>query len=306
MGRISAMNVAYSMNFQGLYTALVTPFRNGNVDQDAFCKLVESQIAAGVTGIVPVGTTGESPVLSVEEHLNVIELAVKCAKGRVQVMAGTGANSTEEAIRLTQEAERLGVDASLQVCPYYNRPSQEGLYRHYKTIAAATSLPIMLYNIPGRCGVEIAVETVARLATDCPNINAIKEAGGDADRVSRLVEVLPRGFGILSGDDCLSVPFMSVGASGLVSVASNLIPAEMKSMVDACLAWDYAKAFEIHTKLYPLLKCLMTIDRNPIPIKGAMAIAGMMESEIRLPLTELSDAQRQVVEQMMRRYGLIG
>lgn len=293
------------MNFRGLYTALVTPFCGGKLDEEAFRKLIEFQIQGGVDGIVPVGTTGESPVLSVDEHLRVIELAVKYADDRVHVVAGSGANSTEEAIKLTQAAERLGATGSLQVCPYYNRPSQEGIYRHYKAIAEATALPLMLYNIPGRCGVEIAVDTVAKLAKDCPNIRAIKEAGGDVDRINQLVQAVPEGFGILSGDDALTLPFMSCGACGLVSVASNLIPSEMKAIVDACSSYDYAEALNLQKKYYPLLKCLMSIDRNPVPIKAALALKGMMGGEIKLPMVELSEGNKAVVADMMRQYGII-
>lgn len=293
------------MNFQGLYTALVTPFRNGKVDEDAYCKLIERQIEAGVDGVVPVGTTGESPVLSVEEHLRVIELAVKCSAGRVQVIAGTGANSTAEAIELTADAEKLGVTGSLQVCPYYNRPSQEGIYRHFRAIAESTSLPIMLYSIPGRCGVEIGVDTTARLAKDCPNMIAIKEAGGDVDRVSQLVQVLPDGFTVLSGDDGLTLPFMACGASGLVSVASNLIPAQMRELVDYCLNNNYAGALAWQKKYYPLLRTLMTLERNPMPIKAALALTGAMDGEIRLPMVELGEKQQAVLSGVLKEYGIL-
>ncbi len=293
------------MNFQGLYTALVTPFRNGKLDEDAFRKLVDQQIAAGVAGVVPTGTTGESPTLSIEEHLRVIELAVECSAGRIEVIAGTGANATDEAIELTIEAEKRGATASLQVCPYYNRPSQEGLYRHYRAIAEATRLPIMLYSIPSRCGVEIAVDTIVRLAADCPNITAVKEAGGDVDRVSQILLAAPRGFAVLSGDDGLALPFMACGATGLVSVASNLMPAELKSVIDACLAGDFVEARRLHMKYYPLLKTLMTIERNPMPIKAAMAMTGIMGGEIRLPLVELDASKQAVVAEALKSCGMI-
>ena len=202
------------MKFQGLYTAIVTPFAGNRVDEEAFRMLVEAQIAAGVAGIVAVGTTGESPTLTVKEHLRVIELAVESAAGRIQVIAGTGANSTAEAIHMTQEAEKMGVDGTLQVCPYYNKPSQDGVYAHFKAIADATRLPIMLYSIPGRCGIEISVETISRLAKDCPHIVCVKEAGGNVDRVNQLMQVVPENFTVLCGDDGLTVPFMACGASG--------------------------------------------------------------------------------------------
>lgn len=226
------------MKFQGLYTAIVTPFAGNRVDEEAFRMLVEAQIAAGVAGIVAVGTTGESPTLTVKEHLRVIELAVEIAAGRIQVIAGTGANSTAEAIHMTQEAEKMGVDGTLQVCPYYNKPSQDGVYAHFKAIADATRLPIMLYSIPGRCGIEISVETISRLAKDCPHIVCVKEAGGNVDRVNQLMQVVPENFTVLCGDDGLTVPFMACGASGLVSVTSNLVPGIMNSIVKAGLNQD--------------------------------------------------------------------
>ena len=213
-----------AMTFSGTYTALITPFRDGEIDVPAFKSLIERQIAAGIDGIVPVGTTGESPTLDTDEHIEVIRLAVEFAAGRCEVVAGTGANATAEAIELTEAAEELGATGSLQVCPYYNKPSQEGLYLHFKAIAESTNLPIMLYSVPGRSSIEIAPETAARLAADCPNIVAIKEAGGSVDRVNQLVQALPDDFGILCGDDPLTLPFVSCGATGLVSVASNLIP----------------------------------------------------------------------------------
>ena len=217
--------------FSGTYTALVTPFRNDEIDVPALERLIETQIAGGITGIVPVGTTGESPTLSCGERHQVIELAVKVARNRCLVIAGTGSNSTRDAILHTKEAEEIGVDGALLVAPYYNKPSQEGLFRHFAAIAEATSLGLVLYNIPGRCGVDIAADTVVRLAQHCPNIVAIKEASGSVDRVSELVRRLPEGFTVLSGDDSLTLPFLSVGAAGVVSVASNLFPAEISRLV---------------------------------------------------------------------------
>ena len=219
--------------FRGTFTALVTPFRDGAIDVSAFEKLIESQIAAGITGIVAVGTTGESPTLSHEEREQVIRLAVANANKRCLVLAGTGSNATHHAIADTKMAEKLGVDAALLVAPYYNKPSQEGLFRHFKAIADATSLPIMLYNIPGRCGVDIVPDTVARLAKECRNIVSIKEASGSVERIGELRMRLPDSFTILSGDDSLTLPFMSVGAAGVVSVASNLFPAEVCALVRA-------------------------------------------------------------------------
>src|SRR5213595_2194924 len=219
--------------FRGTFTALVTPFRDGVIDTSAFEKLIETQLAAGITGIVAVGTTGESPTLSHEEREQVIRLAVTVANKRCVVLAGTGSNSTQHAITDTTLAEKLGVDAALLVAPYYNKPSQEGLFRHFKTVADATSLPIMLYNIPGRCGVDIAPDTVTRLARECRNIVSIKEASGSVERISELRGRLPESFTILSGDDSLTLPFMSVGAAGVVSVASNVFPVEVCALVQA-------------------------------------------------------------------------
>ena len=270
------------------YTALVTPFRDGEVDVAALERLIEGQIAAGVAGIVAVGTTGESPTLSHEERENVIKLVVKTAKGRCQVLAGTGSYSTREAIAATKRAEELGADAALIVAPYYNKPSQEGLFRHFQAIAQATSLPIMLYNIPGRCSVDIAADTVERLAAECSNIVAIKEASGSVDRVSELRARLPNEFAILSGDDSLTLPFMSVGAVGVVSVASNLIPAQVRALVRTQDAGDVKFARELHLQLLPIFKDLF-IEPNPVPIKTALSWRGMMSAEVRLPLCEMSE-----------------
>ena len=219
--------------FTGTYTAIVTPFKNGEVDETALDRLIQLQIKGGVDGIVPVGTTGESPTVDYEEHIRIIERSVEFARGKIKVIAGTGANSTKEAIYLTQRAEDVGADGSLQVAPYYNKPSQEGLFQHFCAIARATRLPIVLYSIPGRCGIEIGVETVSRLARGCKNIIGIKEAGGSCDRVSQLRAALGPKFEILSGDDSLTLPFMAVGAQGVISVASNVIPREVAQMVNA-------------------------------------------------------------------------
>ena len=275
--------------FEGAHTALITPFRNNQLDEAALTRLIEAQIANGITGIVPVGTTGESPTLNNAEHHRVIELAVQVAKGRCLVIAGTGSNSTEEAVSLTQEAEKVGADAVLLVAPYYNKPSQEGLFRHFKAIASATKLPIVLYSIPGRCGIEIAVETVRRLAEACPNIVAIKEAGGSVDRVSQLRQALPDSFEILSGDDALTLPFIAAGAVGVISVASNLIPREVGDLVREALAGNAVKARALHEAWYPLFRDLF-VETNPVPVKTAMALQGRIALEIRLPLAEMSEA----------------
>lgn len=293
------------MKFQGLYTAIVTPFVNGRIDEDAFEKLIEDQVAAGVTGVVAVGTTGESPTLDVNEHLLMIRLAVKFAAGRIQVIAGTGANSTAEAIHMTLEAEEAGVDGTLQVCPYYNKPSQAGVYAHFKAIADATKLPIMLYSIPGRCGIEIGVETIARLAKDCPNIICVKEAGGSVDRVNQLMQVVPEDFTILCGDDGLTVPFMSCGAVGLVSVTSNLVPGIMNELVQAGLNQDMAEMLRLQKKYYPLMKGLMSLDTNPVPIKAALAMRGDIQDCVRLPLVPLAEEKKPKLEALLKSFSIL-
>src|SRR5437867_6089548 len=277
--------------FRGTFTALVTPFRDGAIDTSAFNKLIETQIAAGITGIVAVGTTGESPTLSHEEREQVIRLAVTTANKRCQVLAGTGSNATHHAVADTKMAEKLGVDGALIVAPYYNKPSQEGLFRHFKTIAEATSLPIMLYNIPGRCGVDIGSDTVVRLAEECQNITSIKEASGSVERVSDLRARLPESFTILSGDDSMTLPFMSVGADGVVSVASNLFPTEVCALVRAYECGDAKLALNLHHKLFPLFKDLF-IEPNPVPIKTALGWRGAMSGEVRLPLCEMNEANQ--------------
>ncbi len=290
--------------FAGTFTALVTPFRNDQLDEPAFASLVEAQVAGGVTGIVPVGTTGESPTLDHDEHLRVIELAVQTANGRVKVMAGTGSNCTKEAIEYTIAAEKLGADAVLIVAPYYNKPTQEGVYRHYKAIADATKLPIMLYSIPGRCGIEIAVETVARLAADCPNIIAIKEAGGKVERVIALKKAVPAAFEILSGDDGLTVSFIKEGAVGVVSVASNIVPREVSDLVGTALAGRWDEAQVQHDRMSALFTNLF-IESNPTPTKQALAWQGRMSPEVRLPLCELTTKSQETLRTTLRDLKLV-
>ena len=277
--------------FRGTFTAVVTPFRNGGIDVSSFEKLIETQIAAGITGLVAIGTTGESPTLSHDEREQLIRLAVSTANKRCVVLAGTGSNATQHAVADTKIAEKLGVDGALLVAPYYNKPSQEGLFRHFKTIADATSLPIMLYNIPGRCSVDVLPETVVRLAKECRNIVCIKEASGSVERVSELRRRLPESFTILSGDDSLTLPFMAVGAAGVVSVASNLFPAEVCGLVHACEEGDLKSAAKLHRKLLPLFKDLF-IEPNPVPVKTALGWRGAMSGEVRLPLCEMSEANQ--------------
>lgn len=289
------------MRLEGVFTALVTPFSRGAVDFGKLGELVERQIAGKVDGIVPVGTTGESPTLSVEEHLEVIRVVVEKVAGRCHVMAGTGANSTAEAIELTLEAKKLGADSSLQVTPYYNKPTQEGLYRHFSAVADAAGLPVVLYNVPGRAGVPIAVETIARLSSNA-NVVAVKEAGGSAERVSQILDLCD--IAVLSGDDSLTLPMMSVGAKGVVSVASNIIPGELKRMVDAFAGGKTSEAMDLHKKYYPLFRDLF-VETNPIPVKTAMAMMGMIEEEFRLPLCAIGGNARKVLEAAMKKCGLL-
>ena len=281
---------AKAPNFRGAYTAMITPFRDGRVDAEAFARFIEFQIAGEVDGIVAVGTTGESATLDHDEHLEVIRLAVATARGRVKVIAGTGSNSTREAIATTQAAEKLGVDAALVVAPYYNKPSQEGLYRHYRAIAESTKLPIILYSVPSRCGVEIGVETACRLAADCPSIVALKEAGGSVDRISQLRAALPAEFLILSGDDGLALPSLAAGAVGVISVTSNVTPAEVSRMVRASARGKTDIARALHARYYPLHKDLF-IEPNPVPAKRALAwMFDWLTPEVRMPLCEMSPA----------------
>jgi 4-hydroxy-tetrahydrodipicolinate synthase len=290
--------------FTGTYTAIVTPFRSGKIDEEAFEKLIKAQIRGGIDGIVPVGTTGESPTLDYQEHIHVIELAVEFAAGKVKVLAGTGGNSTSEAIYLTKAAEEVGADGTLQVAPYYNKPTQEGLFQHFHAIARATKLPMVLYSVPGRCGVEIGVETVNRLAHDSVNIVGIKEAGGNADRVSQLRSALGPKFTILSGDDSLTLPFMAVGAHGVISVASNVIPREVSHMVKAFVMGKIEAAQKLHHKYFSLFRDLF-IESNPIPVKAALAMMGMIEEEYRLPLVALSAKNRETLRKTLTCCGIL-
>ncbi len=289
------------MELTGVYTAMVTPFSGGAVDYGMLREMVEFQIAGGVDGLLPMGTTGESPTLSFDEHSKVIQTVIETANKRCIVMAGTGANCTREAVQLTREAKEMGADCSLQVTPYYNKPSQEGLYRHFSTVADQAGLPVVLYNVPGRAGKEIAVPTIARLSEN-ENIIAVKEAGGSVERVSQILAACD--ITVLSGDDALTIPMMSVGAKGIISVASNIIPAEVKEMVAAMAAGELAKARELHQKYYPVFRD-MFIDTNPIPIKAAMAMKGLINEEYRLPLCEMREADREKLSATLKKCGVI-
>lgn len=277
------------MELSGCYTAIVTPFRDGHVDYEALGELVSRQLAGGVSGLVPVGTTGESPTLSVKEHNEVIEFVTRKAAGRCQIIAGTGGNSTSEAIELSKFAASIGVTATLQVTPYYNKPTPEGLYRHFCTVAEASGLPVVLYNVPGRTGREIPVETIARLAAH-PLMVAVKEAGGSVDRASAILNAC--NITVLSGDDSLTLPMMAVGARGVISVASNIFPAEISRLTQLALAGDFAGALAIHRRLYSLFTDLF-IESNPIPVKAVLADMGLIAEEYRLPLCEMAPANRQ-------------
>jgi 4-hydroxy-tetrahydrodipicolinate synthase len=290
------------LKLKGVFSALVTPFnKDGSVDYGAFRDLIQWQIAEGVAGVCPVGTTGESPTLNPEDHLKVIETAVAAAEGKVKIIAGTGANSTEEAILLTKEVQHIGVDATLQVTPYYNKPNAEGLYRHFATVADL-GVPVVLYNVPGRSAKEIPLSVVERLAKH-PNVCAIKEAAGSVDRVSAIRQIAPT-LTILSGDDSLTLPMISVGAEGVISVCSNVIPREMSQMVALALAGDFAGARALHETFYPLFRD-MFCDTNPIPVKWALALMQKIQPVYRLPLCEPDAAAQAKIEACLKQLALI-
>jgi len=292
--------------FRGVFTALVTPLdADGHYDAQRFQKQIDRQIIGGVAGIVPVGTTGESPTLPAEEHLAVIKDAVDCSRGKLVVIAGTGGNSTAEAIELTQAAEKLGVDASLQVVPYYNKPSQAGLIAHFTAIAQSTKLNLILYNIPGRSGVDMLPETVVRIVERCPNVIGIKEASGSCDRVTELRRSIFCPFVILSGDDSLTVPFMAAGADGVISVVSNAVPGIVQSMVAAAEQNNFAKARNIHRELYPLVKSLF-LDGNPAGIKYALKLMKVDSGKLRLPLVEVPEKTGAIIRAELEKLSLIG
>lgn len=282
---------------KGSITALITPFKNGEFDEPAFKRLVEWQIAEGTKGLVPVGTTGESPTLSHKEHMRVVELCVETARGRVPVIAGAGSNSTREAIELTRHAKQVGADAALSVAPYYNKPTQDGLYRHFAAIAEAVDLPIVLYNIPGRSIVEIGVETMAKLA-QIPNIVGVKDATGNLARASRDRDALPRSFVRLSGDDATALGFNAHGGVGCISVTSNVAPRASAEFQDACLAGDYAKALAIQDRLMALHDALFC-EASPAPTKYAASLLGLCDDEVRLPIVPVSGKGRETVRAAM-------
>ena len=289
--------------FKGVITALVTPFRGDAVDEEALRRLVDEQIRAGIDGFVPVGTTGESPTVSVEEHIRIIKIVVEETRKRVPVIAGTGANSTREAIELTREARAVGADGTLQVTPYYNRPTQDGLFRHFKAIADAAGLPIVVYNVPGRTGCDLLPETMARLC-EVPLVVGIKEATGSAQRAAQIIARVGDRMVVLSGDDATAFPLYALGAQGCISVVSNVAPAEMAAMWDAAAAGDWKKARELHYRVFPLSEGLF-IEANPIPVKAALAMMGKIADEIRAPLYPMTGANREKVRKILADLKLI-
>jgi len=289
--------------FKGAIVAIVTPFKNGRVDEEKLRELIEFQIENGTDGIVPCGTTGESPTLSHEEHDRVIEITVDAVKKRVPVIAGTGSNSTAEALRLTEHAREVGADGALMVCPYYNRPTQEGLYQHYKTVAEKVKIPIIVYNIPGRTGVNLLPETMARLAK-VPGIVGTKEASGSLKQMHEVIQLCGPDFAVLSGDDFFTYPLLCLGGHGIISVISNIVPKDMAALVDAFAAGDLQKAKNLHYRMAPLVDSLF-IETNPTPVKAALAMMGKIEFEVRLPLAKMSEANYEKLRKIMINYGLL-
>ncbi len=302
--------------FKGSLVAIVTPFQLSakgkkspsfgelSLDEKRLRELIEFQIKNGTSGIVPCGTTGESATLSWAEHERVIEITIDQVKKRVPVIAGTGSNSTDEAIMLTRQAEKAGADASLQVAPYYNRPTQKGLYEHFKAVADAAGIPIILYNIQSRTGVNIEPETIARLAKDCRNIVGVKEASANLEQMSRIKALCGEDFDLLSGDDALTLPVLSVGGTGIISVVANIVPKDTANMVREFEKGNFKKAKELHYRLFPLVKA-MFIETNPIPVKTAMGLLGMCEPMLRLPMTEMMPENVEKLRKALRDYGLL-
>ena len=293
-----------STTFQGSIVALVTPFRNGKIDEPKVKELVELHIKHGTDAIIPCGTTGESPTLSHDEHRRMVEITVAAAAGRIPIIAGTGSNSTAEAIDLTKHAERAGANGALVVNPYYNKPTQEGLYLHFRAVAEASSLPIILYNIQGRTAVNVETDTLARIVRDCPTIVGVKEASGSLDQMSQVILACGPDFSVLSGDDNVTLPLLAIGGRGVISVIANIVPRETSDMVHAALDGDWKRARELHYRLFPLARAAF-LETNPIPIKEAMAMAGMLEPEFRLPMCRMSDANREKLRGILRNYGLV-
>jgi 4-hydroxy-tetrahydrodipicolinate synthase len=288
---------------KGAFTAIVTPFKNGQFDEAAYRELIEFQITAGIHGIVPCGTTGESPTLSHSEHKRVVETCIDQVKKRVVVIAGSGSNNTAEALELTQHAQSAGADAALMITPYYNKPTQEGLYQHYKTVASQTKIPIVVYNVPGRTSLNLLPETMARLAT-LPNIVGLKDATGDLKQGCKTLELCGDKITVLSGDDFTTLPLLCVGGMGVISVVSNPVPGDMAGMCNAFFGGDLAKARALHYKMWPLTEA-MFFETNPVPVKTAMKLMGKITGEVRQPLCLMSPANEDRLRQVMQKYGLI-
>ena len=292
------------LTLRGSFTAMVTPFANGTVNEKKLREMVEFQIQNGTVGLIPCGTTGESPTLSHEEHHKVIDIVINAVNGRISVIAGTGSNSTSEAISLTEHALKAGADAALLITPYYNRPTQAGLIRHYTTIAEKCAIPVIIYNCPGRTAVNTTADTIIELSS-LPNIVGIKEASGNMDQICEIILRAPKTFTVLSGDDSMTVPMLSVGAKGVISVVSNIVPKQMAEMTKAALEGDFAKASQIHGELFTLMRTLMKVETNPSPIKTAMNLMGMNMGELRLPLTEPNAEGKAAIEKLLKKMGLV-
>jgi 4-hydroxy-tetrahydrodipicolinate synthase len=293
-----------SQTFQGSFVAMVTPFRNGKVDEAKLRELVEFHVTHGTDGLIPCGTTGESPTLNHDEHHRVVEIVIEAARGRIRVIAGTGSNSTAEAIDMTKHAERAGAAGALVVNPYYNKPTQEGLYRHFRAVAESVAIPVLLYNIQSRTAINVETDTLARLARDVKTIVGVKEASGSLDQMSQVIAACGPDFSVLSGDDNITLPLLAIGGSGVVSVIANIVPRETADLVHAALEGDWKRARDLHYRLFPLARAAF-LETNPIPIKEAMAMAGMLEPEFRLPMCRMSDANREKLRAILKPYGLI-
>jgi len=293
-----------SAPFQGSFVALVTPFRNGRLDEAKVRELVELHASHGTDGIVPCGTTGESPTLSHDEHKRVVEVVIEAARGRLKVVAGTGSNSTAEAIDLTRHAARAGAAGALVVNPYYNKPTQDGLYRHFRAVAESVAIPILVYNIQSRTAVNVETATLERLVRDVRNVAGVKEASGSLDQMSQVIAACGPDFSVLSGDDNLTLPLLAIGGHGVISVIANILPRETADMVHAALEGDWKRARDLHYRLFPLARAAF-LETNPIPIKEAMAMAGMIEPEFRLPMCRMSDANRERLRAVLTQYALV-
>ena len=293
-----------STTFSGSFVAMVTPFKNAKVDEAKVRELVEMHVAGGTDGLIPCGTTGESPTLSHDEHRRLVELVVEAARKRITVIAGTGSNATSEAVDLTKHAERAGANGALVVSPYYNKPTKEGLYRHFRAVADSVQIPIVVYNIASRTGVNIETPTMTRLARDCRNIVGVKEASGSLDQMAQVIAACGPDFTVLSGDDNLTIPLMAIGGHGVISVIANILPRETADMVHAALDGDWKRARELHYKLLPLARAAF-LETNPIPIKEAMAMAGMLTAEFRLPMCPMGEANRETLRGILKSYALV-